>query len=696
MTSTFRTVLGTCHHDCPDSCGWEVDVQDGVAVKMRGNPEHPYSRGELCPKVNRFLDRVYSPDRILTPLIRTGPKGSGRFRAASWDEALARTATELHEIIERHGGQAVLPWGDAGTQGLIQMNSLDRRFFAKVGSSRQVDSLCGATASAGTALTIGAPLAADPLDIRFARNILLWGTNTRLTNRHLWPFIEEARSAGARVTVIDPIRTLTAREADRFVQPLPGTDVALMLAMMHVLIRDGLVDRQYVDQYTEGFDELASHVLTWTPGRAADVCGLDPTVIEELASDYGTIRPSFIRTLIGAEHREQGAMFFRTLSCLPLLVGSWRERGGGYARSVGSYNAIDIDDSRFDAPELEAGRQRRPLSMNRLGRHLTDPDLAPPVMALFVYNGNPLVTAPNSELIRRGLEREDLFTVVSEQFITDTAAYADVVFPACTQIEQEDLVPAWGHLYMGWNHKAIEPVGESVPNTELWRRLSRAMGYTEEELFVSDDELLESALSRIDIDALRERGFRRVSLPEDFLPYAHGGFPTASGKAMLSNPDLPGLGLPSLPDFLPARESAHGTSDVARRFPLSLMSPKNHLRFLNSSYSHLAHHADAEGEIFCEIHEADARGRNIADGDLVRVHNDRASLSAIARVGSGDNCRVRPGVVSVPFGWVGSRTVDTRTVNALTNDAPADWGGGVAFYDTLVDVERVGGPTALA
>lgn len=655
---------------------------------MRGNADHPYSRGELCPKVNRFLDRVYSPDRILHPLIRVGAKGSRQFRQASWDEALAFTAERVHDVIDHWGGEAVLPWGDAGTQGLIQMNSLDRRFFARIGSSRQVDSLCGATASAGTALTLGSPLGADPMDIRHAKHILLWGTNTRLTNRHLWPFIEEARAAGARVVVIDPVRTLTAQAADHFIQPLPGTDVAMMLAMMHVLIRDEMIDADYVREYTEGYDELAHHVQPWTPSRAGSVCGIDPAEIERLAHDYGTIRPSFIRTLIGAEHREHGAMFFRTLSCLPLLTGSWRERGGGYARSVGSYNAIDIDDSVFDVPSLEGGRSRRGLSMNRLGVNLTDSTLSPPVAALFVYNGNPLVTAPNAELIRLGLERDDLFTVVSEQFMTDTAAYADVVFPACTQIEQEDVVPAWGHLYMGWNHKAIEPLGESVPNTELWRRLSRAMGFTEPELFATDEELLSAALSRIDIEDLRTRGYRRLSVSEELLPYANGGFSTPSGRARLSNPDLSAVGLPVLPDFTVAGESSGGSSGLSDRFPLSLMSPKNHLRFLNASYSHLEHHAVAEGVIFCEIHEEDARARQIADGDLVEVHNDRASVSAKARVTSGDECRVRPGVVIVPFGWVEGRTFDRRTVNALTNDTPADWGGGVAFFDTLVEVSK--------
>ena len=660
-----------------------------MAVKMSGNPAHPYSRGELCPKVNRFVDRVYDPDRLLHPLIRTGPKGTGTFRPATWDEALATVAERVQEVVSEHGGEAVLPWGSAGTQGLIQMNSLDRRFFARLGSSRQIDSLCGATAKAGTALTTGTPLCADPMDIVHARLILLWGTNTRLTNRHLWPFIEEARAKGAKVVVIDPLRTITASAADQFIQPLPGTDVAMMLAMMHVLIREDLLDRDYIASYTQGFDDLRRHVQDWTPERAAEICGVPSKAIEDLAIEYGTVRPTFIRTLIGAEHHEHGAMFFRTLSCLPLLTGAWRERGGGYARSVGSYNDANVDDSVFDAPHLAGGRARRGLSMNRLGQVLTDPDLDPRVHVLFVYNGNPMVTAPNAELIRRGLQREDLFTVVSEQFMTDTARYADVIFPATTQIEHLDVVPSWGHLYLGWNEPAIEPRGESVSNTELWRRLARAMGFTESELFEDDESLIRSALHDLDVEALRRDGFVRLSLPEDLRPFAAGGFPTSSGKARFADPDLAPLGLPALPTYTDSGEGPRGDDGPRSRFPLSLMSPKTHLRFLNSSYSHLQHHVGAEGEIYCELDSADAAVRGIGDGDRVRVWNDRGSLEVVARVRSAEDRRVRPGVVSVPFGWVGDRTADGRTVNGLTSDRAADHGGGVAFYDTLVEVSKI-------
>ena len=687
MASATRIVLGTCHHDCPDSCGWEVSVENGVAVKLRGNSEHPFSQGELCPKVNRFLERVYSPDRILYPLARNGPKGSGEFRQISWDEALALVAERIHSVIDNFGGEAVMPWGSAGTQGLIQMNSLDRRFFAKIGSSRQVDSLCGATAKVGASLTLGSPLSSDPMDIEFSQLILLWGTNTRLANRHLWPFIEKARARGAKVVVIDPIRTMTAESADVFVQPLPGTDVALMLAMMHILIRDDLVDHDYLEKYTDGFDELSVQVTEWTPLRAAQVCGISVDEIESLARDYGTIRPSFIRTLIGAEHRQHGAMFFRALSCLPMLVGAWREKGGGFARSVGSYAAVNVDDSVFTVDSLSAGRERRPLSMNEIGQVLNDHNLDPAVKALFVYNGNPLVTAPNAELIRQGLERDDLFTVVSEQFMTDTARYADVIFPACTQIEQVDVVPAWGHLYLGWNEKAIEPLGESVPNTELWRRLALAMGFSEPELFEDDESLIASALHDVDLDQLRTTGFVRLSLPEDLLPYAQGGFATASGKAALINHSLPAVGMPALPTYEVGDEMQGGINSQDM-YPLSLMSPKTHVRFLNSSYSHLAHHCDAEGEMYCELDLSDAASRGIQDGDQVRVFNERGSLDVVAQVKSSGG-RVRSGLVLVPFGWVGTRTKDMKTVNALTNDQAADFGGGVAFYDTMVQVEKI-------
>ncbi len=672
---TTRTVLGTCHHDCPDSCGWVVTVTDGVAAKLRGNPAHPYSQGELCPKVNRFLDRVYSPDRILSPMVRTGPKGSGQFEQVTWDHTLELVATRLHAVVAEHGGEAILPWGSAGTQGLIQMSSLDGRLFARLGASRTTGALCGAVASSGTAATLGSGRASDPLDVRHAELILLWGTNTRLTNRHLWPFIEEARANGATVVVIDPIRTMTAESADWFVQPLPGTDAALALALMHVLVRDDLLDHDYIERYTSGFEELAKQASAWDPERAAAVCGVPAAEIERLAQAYGRTSRSFIRTLIGAEHREHGGMLFRTLSCLPALTGAWRHRGGGYARSCGIWADDQVDRSVFEP--LSSARS---LPFAQLGDVLVDETLSPPVKALVVWNGNPVVTVPDSETVKRGLLRDDLFTVVSEQFLTDTARYADVIFPATTQIEQLDVVPSWGHLYLGWNEPAIAPLGEAVPNTELWRRLAAALGFTEPELFEDDESLIRSALRGVDIDAMRADGFVRLDLPESLLPYAEGGFATPTGTCNLWSDHLEATGHGGAPSYTAPHEGPG--SALAERFPLVLLTPKVHTRFLNSSYSHLPKHGPAEGAPYVELDPADATARGVAEGDLVSVFNDRATLRLPVRISD----RLRPGVVAVPWGWWAGQHGDGLGANSLTNSAPTDWGGGVAYHDTLVEV----------
>ncbi len=682
-------VLGTCHHDCPDSCGWVVTVTDGVATKLRGDPEHPYSRGELCPKVNRFLDRVYSPDRVLHPMVRVGPKGEGRFEQVSWDDALALIAARTGAAIDRHGPETVLPWYDAGNQSALSIGSLGERFFSRMAASRVTGSLCGAVAKAGVASTLGTGQGMDPMAVRHSQLIILWGTNTRLTNRHLWPFIEEARSQGATVVVIDPIRTATAEAADWFVQPLPGTDVALMLAMIHVLIRDDLIDTDYVERYTVGFDELAERVADWTPERAAATCGLPVADVERLARMYGTVRPVAIRTLIGAEHREHGAMLFRTMACLPALVGAWRDRGGGLARSVGSWTEVMLDGAGLAGPSLSQGRARRGISMNHLGRALTDDEMSPPLTALFVWNGNPLVTVPNAELTRVGLEREDLFTVVHEQFVTDTARFADVVLPATTQIEQLDVVPSWGSLHIGINHQAIEPLGEAVSNTELFRRLAGAMGFTDPELFEDDETLLATAVAPLGdeaIDALHRDGHIRIDVDEDLRPFAEGGFPTPSGKTELYSEKLTRQGHDIMQNDTDPREGPGGYPELTSRFPLVLLTPKVHTRFLNSSYSQLPKHGPLEGRPYVELCAHDAATRGLGDGDEVRVWNDRGELRLAVKITE----RLRPGVAAVPFGWWREHHEGARgTANSLTNDTLSDWGGGVAYHDTLVEVARV-------
>ena len=683
--SVDEIVHGTCHHDCPDSCGWEVTVRDGVAVKMRGRADHPYSYGELCPKVNRFIDRVYSPDRLLHPLRRVGPKGEGRFEQITWDDALAEIATRLHGVIDEHGAEAILPFSDAGNQSLLAMSSMDGRFFHHLGASLLDRAICGPTVGAGVRMTNGTSLGLDPLELRHSRLIIIWASNTRLTNRHLWPTIEAARADGAKVVVIDPLRTTTAEAADQFIQPRPGTDIALMLAMIHVLVRDELVDRAWVDEHTVGFAELADHVADWTPSRAGEICGVEATVIEELAREYGTIRPAAIRTLIGGEHHENGAMFFRTMAVLPALVGAWKDRGGGLARSVGSYQDALVDGPAVTRPDLLAGRTPRTLNMSRLGEILTDPELDPPVSALIVWNCNPLVIVPNAELVRRGLARDDLFTVVHEQFLTDTARYADLVLPATTQIEATDVVLSWGHLWMGWNDAAIAPRGESCSNPELFRRIAAAMDLDEPALRADDETLLREALgAKVDLDELATTGWLRVPYPEDGRPWGAGVFPTASGKVELVSDALVRMGQPALPTFVPPREGPHGDPALVARYPLQLLTPKHHTRFLNSGYSHLPKHGPAEGAPFVELDAADATARGLADGDTATVWNDRASLQLPVRIST----RLRPGVAAIPFGWWQAQHPDGKAANALTNDTLTEWGGGVAYSDTLVQVVR--------
>lgn len=684
----MRTVNGTCHHDCPDSCGWTVTIDDThadgpTAVKLRGNPDHPYSYGELCPKVNRFLDRVYSPDRVVTPLRRVGPKGSGQFESVSWTEALDEIGSRLGSIIADHGGEAVMPFSDAGNQSLLATQGISERFFHHIGASRLLRNICGPTVGAGVAMTNGTGLGADPLDIEHSRLILLWATNTRLTNRHLWPVIEQARSRGAKLVVIDPIRTITADDADQFVQPLPGTDIALMLAMMHVIIGDGLVDEEWVGEHTHGFGELADHVARATPEWASEQCGVPADVITDLARDYATTRPAAIRTLIGAEHHENGAMFHRTLACLPALTGSWRDRGGGLMRSVGSWQGALVDEAALTRPDLLAGRAVRTLNMSRLGEILLDE--RPPVRAMIVWNSNPLVIVPNAERARAGMERDDLFTVVHEQFLTDTARYADIVLPATTHIEATDVTPAWGHLWLGWNEAAIPPVGEAVSNSECFRRIAAALGLTEPSLFDDDMTVLRDALPTVDLDQLRRDGWMRVPFPETGTPWANGGFPTESGRVEFASARLERMGQPRLPTFVAPREGPTGPN--ADRFPLQLMTPKHHTRFLNSGYSHLPKHGPAEGGPFVELDAADAAARGLADGDTARVFNERASLEVPVKI----SARLRPGLAAIPWGWWRDHHPDGKVANSLTNDTLTEWGGGVAYSDTLVEVEAAEG-----
>jgi anaerobic selenocysteine-containing dehydrogenase len=677
MAAEPTVIRGACPHDCPDTCAWEVTVRDGVAEKLVGVKEHPFTRGGLCAKVSHFLERTYSPDRLRHPLIRTGPKGEGTFERASWEQALAHIAQRLGAVVAEHGGEAVLPYSFAGTQGLVQGASMDRRFFARLGACRLERTICGQAAAAGQLEAAGTLVGLRPGDLAHSRFIVLWGTNTIVTNLHQWPIVQAARKAGARVVVIDPLRTRTAAAADWHVRPLPGTDGALALGLMHVIVAEDLHDADYVADHTEGFERLAAELALWPPQRTEEVTGVPAAEVVALARAYATTRPAAIRRLIGIEHHREGARMVRTISCLPALVGAWRDRGGGILGPTAwaAYSPLDQDAVAGPQPDT------RRVNMVRLAHALNDLD--PPVHALVVYNSNPATTAPDSTRVQRGLAREDLFIVVLEHFLTDTARYADVVLPATTQVEHVDLVPSWGHTYITYNEPAIEPVGEALPNTEIFRRLARAMGFDDPAFDAGDEELARALvagarapLDSVDFERLRAVGWAEADLPEDFRPFAHGGFGTPSGRLRLWSEDLP-----------PGFDPPPGDDE-----PLALMTAKSAHHFLNSTYANLPRHLAGEGEPMLDLHADDAAARGIGDGDVVRVRNTRGEVLARARIGD----VVGRGVVALPSGWWASRSRGDTMANALTTEELTDRGGGGAFHSARVEVEPVAAPVAEA
>ncbi|MFN2526865.1 MAG: molybdopterin-dependent oxidoreductase [Actinomycetota bacterium] len=683
-------VRGACPHDCPDTCAWSVRVEDGVAKELIPDADHPFTAGGLCAKVNRYIeDRTYNPDRILYPLRRNGPKGSSSFERVSWAQAIDEIAQKLKGVIGESGSEAVIPYSYMGTQGMVQGMAMDARFFARLGASRLERTVCGDNGQAGFIGTIGIDAGLDPESIVHSRFIILWGTNTVVTNLHLWPFVQRARRAGARVLVIDPVRTRTAQAADEHIQPMPGTDAALALGMMRVIVDEDLYDRDYVERHTFGFDQLRERLEEYPLDRVARMTRVPEEVIADVARRYATTRPSTIRTLVGMDHRANGAMTFRSIACLPALIGAWRDRGGGLIGMVGRHMRNAVPMRRLLMPELE-DRNKRQINMMQIGQALTDESLSPPIKALIVYNSNPAAIAANQNLVLKGLAREDLFTVVMEHFMTDTARQADYILPATTQLEHLDLMYSWGTMYLSLNQPAVEPVGEALPNSEIFRRLARALNLDYPELQQTDMEIIRDVLDTnhellqgITLETLMQTGWAKLTIPDDWRPYAEGHFPTPSGKSEFYSESLAAEGFDPLPGFEPAAESPAGDPEKVARFPLALMAGKTALHFLNSSYSGVARHLKAEREPLVDLHPDDAASRGITDGDLVRVFNDRGEVTLRARIKD----KVRSGVVSMPFGWWASKSPSGRSGNALTRDGIAAWGRGSDFLDTLVQVE---------
>ncbi len=702
---TTRVVHAACPHDCPDACGVLITVrnEDGRAVRIQGDPAHPVTRGFLCAKVAKYLDRVYSPDRVLYPYRRIAPKGSkscnqADFRRITWDEALDEIAAGFRQIAREHGAEAILPYSYGGTLGVLNGGSMDRRFFHRLGASQLDRTICSTAGEAGIRSVYGVKMGTEPEQFARSRYIIAWGANIHGNNVHLWPFIEEARRNGAKLVVIDPYRTRTAKCADWYLPVNPGTDAALALGLMHVIVNESLFDADYVAQHTYGFEQLRARVQDYPPERVARWTGLAADDIVKLAREYATTRPAAIRLNYGIQRCENGGMAVRAVCMLPCLIGSWKEVGGGLQLSTSE--AYNLNKAALQGAELMP-KSTRVINMVELARALNEVN-DPPIQALFVYNSNPAAVAPNHNAVVRGLSRADLFTVVHEQFFTDTTDYADIILPATTFFEHKDLQCGYGHYYVQISQPAIEPLGECRSNLEMFRALALRMGFDDPCFRQSVEEMIDIALASqhphlagIDRARLECEGHIRLNLPADgrcrlhnpepngrtpaaYLPFAHG-FPTRNGKALLYNEELAAQGLDPVVSFKPARESRHHGDG---KFPLELLARKCD-NYLNSSFANLPAQQKLENPGLLEINAEDARSRGIEDGDRVRVFNARGEIFLTARV----NGATRPGAVAARLNWA-KLTDQARNINVLTSDRLTDMGSGATFYSVLVEVQR--------
>jgi anaerobic selenocysteine-containing dehydrogenase len=679
MANTRHSV---CALDCPDACSLLIDVDDqGRGSRLRGNPQHPVTQGFLCGKVARYLEREYSPDRVLYPQRRTGAKGEGKFTRISWDDAIGEIAQRLLATAQQFGHESILPYSYAGTMGLLNGSGMDRRFFHALGASRLDRTICASAGTAGMADALGTRYSVEPEQFRHAKLIIAWGANIMGTNVHLWPFILEARRNGAKFYSIDPHQNRTGKLADRHYAIRPGTDAALALAMMHVITAEGIEDSDYIERHTLGFGELKARVLEWTPGRAAELTGIAADDIVALAREYATTRPAVIRVNYGVQRSERGAMATRLIGLLPALTGAWRDVGGGVQLSTSS--AFTFNRTGLERPDLQMasplGREARIINMTELGKALTEVS-DPPVKAMVVYNSNPAAIAPDQNSVRKGLRRDDLFTVVLEHFQTDTADFADILLPATTFLEHTDLYYAYGHYYVQLAQPALPAPGEALPNTEVFRRLAAAMGLAEPCLRDSDDDMVRTLLDTshpffkgITPETLGEKHFQRLNIPDPFLPFAEGGFGTPSGKCEFHAETL---------DFTPPIESRSGDQDLLARYPLELISPKND-DSMNSTFGYRPATDLQTGTI--TIHPDDAASRGIRSGDQVHVANDRGECLLTAKVAT----TIAPGVVCAPSVRWPKLAPGGASVNMLTSQRLTDKGGGPVFYSCLVEVRPV-------
>ena len=669
-------VRGACPHDCPDTCALITRVEGGVAVSVRGNPDHPRTGGVLCTKVSRYAERTHHAERVLTPLKRVGPKGSGQFTPVTWDEAMGDIAARLGHIAKRDP-EAILPYSYAGTMGLVQGEGMAARFFNALGASQLDRTICASAGAEALTQTLGGKLGMRVQHFAESKLILIWGSNAIGSSIHFWRIAQEAKRRGARLVCIDPRRSETADKCHEHIALRPGTDAALALALMHELIVHDWLDHGYIAQHTLGWDALRERALQWPPARAAEVCGIPVEQIERLARDYGTTQPAAIRLNYGMQRVRGGGNAVRAIACLPALIGAWRHRAGGLLLSASS--TFPVQRKALARPDLLGDRRPRTLNMSTIGDDLlrpSSPDFGPQVDALIVYNSNPVAVAPQSSRVVQGFAREDLFTVVLEHFMTDTADLADYVLPATTQLEHWDVHMSYGHTDVVLNRPAIAPVGQARTNTDFFRDLAQRMGLKDPCLQDSDEALCRTAFGdAVDFQTLLDQGFASLSVPD--APFADGGFPTPSGRCEFFSQRLADQGQDGLPDHLPNFEPAHTHPD----YPLAMISPPSR-HFLNSTFVNVKSLRDMEGAPWLEMHPDDAAARGLADEDPVVVFNDRGRYACQLKV----NTRARPGVVNGMGIWWRKLGANGTNVNEVTSQRLTDMGRAPVFYDCWVQV----------
>lgn len=660
-----RTVFGACPHDCPDTCALQITVENERVIKVQGRAEHPSTHGALCTKVSRYPERTYHAERLLHPLKRVSKKTEApRFVQVSWAEAIADIAARLKAVKDP---QCIQPYSYAGTMGLIQGEAMAGRLWNALGAARLDRTICASAGGAGLAATYGHKLGMHTRHFAGAKLIVIWGSNSITSNLHFWTYANQAKREGAKLICIDPRKTETADKCHQHIAVLPGTDGALALGLMHELIQNGWLDRAYIDKHVDGWDELRAKALAWPPERVAEVCGISADEVRNLARDYGTTKPAAIRMNYGLQRVRGGGNAVRLIALLPCLTGAWRHPSGGALLSASGWNA-PFKNPNIERPDLLAGRTPRMVNMSTIGDALLQAD--PPIEALVVYNSNPVAVAPESPKVVRGFQREDLFTVVLEHFMTDTADLADYVLPATTQLEHLDVHTSYGHTDVLINHPAIEPLGEAKTNTQIFRELAAAMGLTDPCFSETDEELAGQAFTAdIDMARLREQGWQPLPIAE--APFAEGGFHTPNGRAQAAGAD-----------FVPNYESVQASPELAARYPLAMISPPAR-NFLNSSFVNVKSLRDIEAEPIIEMHAGDAVARGLADGALVAAFNDRGRYVATLKVSK----RARPGVVNGLGVWWRKLGVQGTNVNEVTHQRLTDMGNAPAFYDCLVEVE---------